>query len=478
MAFISNLLAINQPSGVWVSIIKAFESGLGNYILAIILLTVVIRVVWAVVDTVQKYSTQRMSAIQSQMQPEMEKLEAKYAKQPQILQQKKNELQQRYMGKSQTGSCIVMLVVMVLNLVIFFTLFGGLNSMASYKTSYNYDNLKYTYANCLNVADKYLGDSVDANEIEVFKDYENLKFVIEGEGENKTISLVQMVGETPNVLVAPIPYVYDFSYQTEVPDQAEGEATVDAEGESGEGEQPEMITIASNQVIFDLIQKYFDVDEEGNVTAKKVNPVVSDITTDEEGQPVDNSIYLADAIQNVAMKNIVSIYDDTKEGFLWIENIWAADSAFENSIMSYSSVESKLGKKNVGEHEEQIYNAFMTDLKAERNKTNGYFILPILCVLAAMLSSVITTLYNNHKNKKKGLPPMKKNAKWAQIVMPLVLGIFALFYNSVFAIYMLTGQVVSAIILPLQLFIVDKIMEKKEKKKEEENVVIDYSRKF
>ena len=68
-----------------------------------------------------------------------------------------------------------MLLVMALNLVIFFTLFSGLNTMASYKISYNYDNLKYTYANCLNVVDNYFGGNYeDKNKLEVFKNYQNL----------------------------------------------------------------------------------------------------------------------------------------------------------------------------------------------------------------------------------------------------------------------------------------------------------------
>jgi len=476
MAFLSNLLAITEPKGMWQSIIKAFEGAVGNYVLAIILLTVVIRLIWSVVDTLNKYTSQKMTAVQAQMQPEVKKLEQKYAKQPQVLQQKKNELQQRYMGKSQIGSCLIMLVTMVLNLVIFFTLFSGLNSMASYKISTNYENIKYTYANCLNITDKYLGETIEQSEIDAFKDYKNLKFVIEGEGEEKTISLIQMVGDTENVLAAPIKYINDFSYETDAPASSEPEGQAEGEGEGGS--QPEKITISSNKAIFDLLTKYFDVDEKGNVSAKKTNVIEENITTGEDGQPVDNSIYLADAIQVVAMKNVVEVYEETQDKFLWIKNIWIADSPFESSILSYNALAKQLGK-NIGEKEGEIYNAFMIDLKEEKGEVNGYYIIPILTVATAILSMVITSLYNKHKNKKKGLPEVKKNAKWAQIIVPALLGIFALFYNSVFAIYLLTGQFVSAVITPLQLFIIDKIMDRKEKKKEEEKKdIVDYSRKF
>ena len=85
MAIISSLLSIAEPSGAWISIIRAFEAVTNNYVLAIIFLTVVIRLIWAVIDTFSKYSQQKMNAIQANIQPELEKLKAKYANQPQVL---------------------------------------------------------------------------------------------------------------------------------------------------------------------------------------------------------------------------------------------------------------------------------------------------------------------------------------------------------------------------------------------------------
>ena len=68
MANLSNLLSVSQPKGMWISIIQAFEGATKNYVLAIILLTVVIRVVWAIVETFSKYSQQKMAASQAEMQ--------------------------------------------------------------------------------------------------------------------------------------------------------------------------------------------------------------------------------------------------------------------------------------------------------------------------------------------------------------------------------------------------------------------------
>ena len=439
MANIGNILSINSPSGFWVNIIKAFEGATGHYVLAVILLTVVIRLVWAFVETFSKYAQQKQTSIQTQMQPELEKLKAKYQSQPAVLSQKQNELYRKYYGRGYYGSCIIMLVIMVLNMVIFFTLFSGLNTMARYKTAYNYDKLKYQYANCLNVADTYLGDYSDTTKLELFTDYENIEFKVSEDGTKIGIyKNGSLIGEE-------IDYKTDFSTT---------EFQIDPETE----EEIEVVTATSNENILELINRIFPSEEADEIE-------------------IAEDLYLSTAIQNISMSNIYKFYEENKDSFLWIENIWNADSPLVKSTPSYKSIASALGKKNVGEGEEEIYNAFMKDLAKKKNRANGYFILPILCVLSTMLSIFITTTYNKMKNKKKGIVDPKLGFKWTQIIIPLVLGLFALLYNSVFAIYMVTGQLVSALVTPLQLLVIDKYISSK-KKKEDDKVVVEYSRKF
>ena len=208
MANLGALASVTEPSGFWVNIIKAFEGWTLNYVLAIILLTVVIRLVWAVVETFSKFSQQKQASVQAKMQPELEKIKAKYASQPQVLSQKQNELYRKYYGKGYYGSCAIMLVVMALNMVVFFTLFAGLNSMASYRSTNSYDSLKYEYANCLNVTNEYLGDLSDAAKNEKFADYENLEFRVSTNTEDgkKYIGLYQN-----DELLSSAEYKNDFS---------------------------------------------------------------------------------------------------------------------------------------------------------------------------------------------------------------------------------------------------------------------------
>ncbi len=461
MAFISSLLSVQEPSGFWINIIRAFEGATKNYVLAIILLTVVIRLIWGLVDTGTKFNQQYMNSVQTKMQPELAKIKAKYEKQPQVLQQKQNEVYKKYYGKGYYGSCAITIIVMGLNLLIFFTLLSGLNVMSAYKIANSYESIRYTYINCVNVADHYLSnfesqeDKLDR--LEYFADYENLKFVIDD--ENNTIALVYN-----DVELDKIDYKQDFSSKRPI---------LDYKGETVE------IVVEENENIIKLLDVYFPTYEEGEEEWSKDVLLDTKVLTDDEGNTVEEKLYLSQAIQRVAIENVKKVYDETKDSFLWIENIWIADTPFNKSIVSYNTLRGQV-RNTFQEGEERIYNAFMPDLKAQKSKTNGYFLLPILCIAAAFLTMQLTKFYNNRKNKKKGLPKVdNEKGKISQIIVPCLLGVFALFYNSVFSIYMLTGQVVSGLLLVPQLMFVDFVMDKRKAKKEKKELEnVDYSRKF
>lgn len=477
MAILSTLLSVSEPKGVWITIIKAFEAVTNNYVLAIIFLTVVIRVLWSlIIEPLQTLNQQKMTASQTKMQPEIEKVEKKYAKQPEILQQKKNEVYKKYQGKQYFGSCLIMLISTALNMFIFFTLLGGLQSIASYKNSVSYDNTKYAYVNCINLTDEYLNTDIAGvtyeDKLGYFEDYEKLSFVVRdvevvnGE-ETTTKKVIDLVHEDFENPLFTSDYKYEKDFQTEV--------TVPPEKE---GQEP-TTKIVVNENIIPLIQKYMPVYEEGEEVGSKEIKVWTYTTTDKDGQPKTETLYFSTALQSVAMDYVVDVYDENAEGFLWIKNIWIADSPFSKSVLSYKTLVSQIGSKNVEKNEETVYNAFMTDLKEERNEANGYFIIPILIVVVPFLTMYITKLYMRKRNEKKGLPQLKQNAGWMQIILPLVFGLFAFMYNSLFSIYLLVGQIIAMIFkVPLLMFAY-YFIDKKDKKKEEENkVTVDYSRKF
>lgn len=114
----------------------------------------------------------------------------------------------------------------------------------------------------------------------------------------------------------------------------------------------------------------------------------------------------------------------------------------------------------------------MTDLSERKGRVNGYLILPLLCIGASFLSIWLST-----RRKKGQSAQPATGGKFMKILMPVIFGLFALFYNSVFAIYMLVSQLISALLMPLENLIINK-WQKHSEKKEEKKVEVEYSRKF
>lgn len=515
MAILSSLLGVSEPTGVWITIIKAFENVTGRYVLAIIFLTVVIKLITEIISIAQKVNSQKMNEIMAKSQPELEKVREKYANKPEILRQKENEIQKKYYGnKGYIGGCLINLVTIAISFAIFWTLFPALNSMAAYKTTSNYENLKYTYANCLNVVDKYYeqGAASEEEKNAMFADYKNLVFQIgKNEEGKKEIALVHKAEEGEIVVLHKTEYLTDFS-ETE-------------QKTNEEGKEETVVIISNNQYINNLINRYvIEAEKEGEnkpetpdeggeaapeaimikpfadegdgeeipVTVEYIGDKIVGYETkeNEEGQPEQVPILLADSIKFSSNIRVIEEYDLTQDKFLWIENIWITDSPANKSIQSFATLNGQVpGGFEKGE--EAIYNAFMPGLKDARNKTNGYFILTILCIAVPMLTMFLTKLYNNRKfakkMKKEGKNAVKPApavgmAKWLPIVLPIVLGVFTLLYNSMFSIYLVTGQVVSLIISYPQALLVDLISDKLKGKKKEEITSskndVDYSRKF
>ena len=139
-----NAVAVKQPTGVWEKIIMAFNGGIQNYAWAIIVLTIVIKLILLPLDFFNKKVTLKNTKVQAEIQPEIEKIQKKYGNNKQMINQKTMELYKKH-NYNVTGSCIMMLVYMALTLFVFFTLFSGLNSMAAYKVGNQYQNLEMTY---------------------------------------------------------------------------------------------------------------------------------------------------------------------------------------------------------------------------------------------------------------------------------------------------------------------------------------------
>lgn len=144
MAFVG----ISQLAGFlvdfWINVIAWFNKTISNYAWSIIVLTVVIKLVMTPLDFFNKKATRQNTKMQAVIQPQLEKLQKKYGNDRNLYNQKVAELYKSH-NYNMVGSCLFMLVNLVLTLVVFISLFSGLNYMSSVKIVEQYETLKTEY---------------------------------------------------------------------------------------------------------------------------------------------------------------------------------------------------------------------------------------------------------------------------------------------------------------------------------------------
>lgn len=345
-----NMMVVT-PSGLWPSIINAFESFLLNYALAIILLTIAIRIVLIPLDFYRQKSTRDNMRMQNKIGPQLASLQKQYGHDRNLLNQKTMELYKAN-NFNVMGMCLPMLLYMGLTLFIFISLFGALNSMSAYKLEEQYLTLKNQY----------------------------------------------------------------------------------------------------------------------------------EIVYEQNGGDADQINAKTKAEEAVLLK-----YDEIKNSFLWINNVWVPDTPWNKEILSFKSYISAVGGNvkldaegesvkfsDLTEEQKAAYQAdyekVMNVLFQERDGANGYLLTAILAMAITFLAQYLSQRRVVAKN-----PSAQKTNKVMLIIMPVIMGIFTLFYNAVFGLYLVASQVVAIFTTPIMDKILDKMYAKKDKEEQEKNKV-SYSR--
>lgn len=444
------MIVLTEPHGMWESILGAFKGAMGSYILAVILLAVIVRILFAVVDVVNKrFSTKNMQ-INEKMKPELEAVQKKYGHDKVLLQKKQQEIYKKYQF-NMVSSCLPMLIAMVLQLVVFLTLWTGLQNVSNYNIVKSYENTKTVYYNVL-----------------LLNEDEEIKNCVEGliaSGEEYTID-VNVDFENMKMTVI----VNDVNGEEEI----NKNITIIATNPSVEGQEG-----VSNATIYNLIKEYVmeevpvETPEEGEANNEEETPTTG---------PNDLTEYNK-VIKTLAENVTADYYIDNLESFLWIKNIYKAESPLTSPIFEKSEITNYLQKfysdeekeiEKTNGYEGQIFDYVVAGLENRDLGVNGYFILVILAVGTSFLS-----IFINNKLTKK-VSRTQPGGKMMYFIMPLILGIFTLMYTSLFAIYIIIGQIMMIALSPLTNLIVKKWIDasdKRKEKKKQEVIDVDYRRK-
>ena len=459
MDFISTaLVSLTPPTGFWQSILNAFKNGLGTYILAVIMIALIVRILFSAVDIINKKVNMKNADVNAKMKPELDAIKQRYGNDPQIMQQKTNEVYKKYQF-NMMGSCLPMLLVMVLQFTVFLTLWNSLQAVSNFNIANQYQNMKTLYANVIEVNDtpQYLesagfkeGDTISA---EIFINKEDgqkyLRLNLSREGaENFTF--------------------IDVKYK---------EVKLD--------ENNKETSYYSNQHVFDLLKKYViqptpeQGEEETQSQAEEEAP-----TQPEQPEVEYAPTKYSAALKAAAEEAVKEYFNANKEGFLWIKNIYKSESPtspmFTKSeittyVSKYYTNEEKEEEK-INKYEEKIFDCIVENnasLDALQKQHNGYYILTIIAVLTSVLSLWLSNFLMRDKSKPK------QKQSWAMyVIMPIIIGIFTFMYTSLFAIYLIVGQLVMMLLTPLTTFITKKwIAHDNNKKKTSEVIEVDYRRK-
>lgn len=161
--------------------------------------------------------------------------------------------------------------------------------------------------------------------------------------------------------------------------------------------------------------------------------------------------------------------------WLWIKNIFVSDNWAE-AVPDFATVTgqkgmatSKLTGITIDEYNDVMGKLLGTGGYGKNGKWNGLLILPVLSIALSLLSTKLLSNAN-------GQPPapaatgkgeeadkaktQQQSMKMMQYVMPLMIGVFAIFYSGAFALYMFTSSL-CAILFQLTFNLIAKIVDKK-----------------
>ncbi len=378
----------NEESLDWVGhIVKAMHGWIGSYGWTVVLFTVFLKIVMLPLDFWQRYSTRKMSAKMQVLQPYIAEIDKRYGANTQKGAEEKQKLFKKH-GYSMTSSCLPMIITMV----VFFVMFGGLRSYSTYSSVQTFNTLSQTY----------------------YQTYAE-----------------QIVNTTPTTPAEQkIHDVFVKSYTS-------------VGGQLSDGKYSASFTKDEYGKISQSLKAVQDKKDQ-----LKASNVASDVTLGEQME-----VLIAN-YGDIVIESIQTKYSEIEEGWLWIQNIAQPDTwesimpqydTGSNSFTSLVDMTNYGGETNGKVLYNTIRNAVLeTGSRGEKGNWNGLMILPILSIGLSFLSMFISQAMEK-KGKTQQVTDQQQQAtnKTMMIMMPLMMAYFGFIYTGAFAIYMVINYLVS-----------------------------------
>lgn len=394
--FFSN---IEDTLGVVGKLVRAMHSWIGNYGWTVVVFTVFLKVLMLPLDFWQRFAMRKASLKTQKIQPLLTAIDKRYGANSQKAQEEKSKLLRKNGGTGMGGTCLPMIVSMV----VFFVMFGGLREYSNYSSVAMFKELSHEYFDtCIAEFDK------DADFAQDMIDY---RAALDAALANKQ-------------------------------DDSEGNTSLKVKINSITG----------------IVSKY--------ASDSAMNAKTADITTK-------------------AREAVKKKYVDSKESWLWIQNVWQPDTwetimapydgSGTNTFGTIVDKDTFPGGRNLYD---TIRNAVLeTGGYGKNGSWNGLLILPVLSIALSFLSMFISQ--KTESKRRAGQDAAAVSTEQAQqqqmtnktmmIIMPLMMAYFGFLYTGAFAIYMVCNYALS-ILSTLALSVpVEKAVAKSMQKQEEKD---------
>ena len=135
-------------------------------------------------------------------------------------------------------------------------------------------------------------------------------------------------------------------------------------------------------------------------------------------------------------------YYEERQSFLWIKNVWEADSPFAHPVTSYDTIKDKLQGGDI--IKESDYELLTRDLTDEKERANGYFIMIVLVAGLSFLSQWVMSRGQKAQMELQSVDGMgAMQNKMMMWLMPIMMAFFAFMYTAAFSTYIICSQLFS-----------------------------------
>lgn len=383
-----NIISYNDSDLGWVAkLVQLMHKWIGNYGWTVVVFTVFLKVVMLPLDFWQRYSTRKSTLKMQKIQPLLENIDKRYGANTQRANEEKQKLYQKQ-GYSALSSCLPLIITMV----VFFVMFGGLREYSTYLNVQTFNTLAETYY------------QTSLEQIEE-QGYAEQQITVKSNWENGSY-VAGDVAKFSDVYVAP----------TKLQDGELNNETAD--------EKKSRISATSQYIR--IVQDYF-----GDYQEK-----------------------CSGAIQQAVSDSFVQMRDSSL-GWLWIQNVSQPDTwkglmpEYVEGNQMFAGTIDMSEYKNIEKTYPQICDAVNATGRYNTNgKWNGLMILPFLSVLFSFGSMWISQRLERKNRKGEVVKQDQQQAttnKTMMIIMPLMMAYFGFFQTGAFAIYMVVSYMFSII---------------------------------